>query len=120
MGEVIRLLERLQERLEPGEETANPTLLNTLHQYIYGRTPLQHAFNLSLNIFKGHPEMKDRVLIVISDGFSTAGDLMPMARILQQENVSIASIYLTSNPEAAKSSLHYQPAKSWHHGQRVL
>ncbi|KAF4480420.1 hypothetical protein CGGC5_v011009 [Colletotrichum fructicola Nara gc5] len=118
--EVVRLLERLLERQEAEDETANPTLLNTLRQYMYGRTPMRHALDLSLEIFKGHPEIKDRVLVVISDGFSTDGDPMPVARSLQDANVSIASIYLTSDAEAAQRSLHYQAADSWHHGQRLL
>ncbi|KAJ0382800.1 hypothetical protein COL922a_011794 [Colletotrichum nupharicola] len=120
VGEVVRLLERLLERQAAEEETADPTLLNTLRQYMYGRTPMQHALGLSLEIFKGHPEIKDRVLVVISDGFSTDGDPMPVARSLQQANVSIASVYLTSDAEVAQRSLHYQAADSWHHGRRLL
>ncbi|KAK1521556.1 hypothetical protein CABS01_16553 [Colletotrichum abscissum] len=114
VGEVIRLLARLQER------TNDVAWLKKLRESMYGQTPMQHALGFSLEIFKRHPEIKDRVLIVISDGFSTDGDLMPVARSLQQANVSIASIYLTSNQAAAERFLHYQPAKGWHHGQRVL
>ncbi|KAF5483028.1 hypothetical protein CGCS363_v015064 [Colletotrichum siamense] len=120
VGEVVGLLERLQERPEAEEETANPNLLDTLRRYIYGRTPMRHVLKLSLETFKRHSDAERRVLILISDGLSSDGNPLSLARRLRKAQVDIATVYLTSNPDAAQRSLYYQPVESWHRGRRVL
>lgn len=123
--DVIRLLKELLKRSEADEggrkeKAGDTTLLDTLRRYMYGETPMKDALRRSLVVFKEHLDAGHRSLILLSDGFSTDGDPLPLAADLRQANVSIATVYLTGNETKAPRRLHYQPDKNWDSGRRTL
>jgi len=90
VGNVVDLLQRLQEHPVAngnggGEEPGNHSLLDTLCPYMYGYTPMRDALSKSLAAFREHPVAEQRVLVLVSDGISTDGDQLPLARELRQE-----------------------------------
>ncbi|KAL6399368.1 hypothetical protein AUP68_17914 [Ilyonectria robusta] len=125
VDDVVRLLKRLQKRSEAdvgGEKgkTGDSTLLDTLRRYMYGCTPMRDALSRSLMVFNEHLGAEHRVLVVMSDGLSTDGDPLPLARDLQRAKVSMATVCLTSDKTVACRRLYYQPAEDWNSGQRIL
>ena len=58
--------------------------------------------------------------MLVSDGFSTDGDPLPLARQLQQENITIAAVYLTRDREIPPRRLYDQAAEDWNEGQRTI
>jgi len=125
VDDVIRLLKQLQKRSEADEgdkkrTTGDSSLLDTLRRYMYGCTPMRDALSRSLMVFDEHPGVKHRVLVLVSDGLSTDGDPLPLARDLQQSRVSIVTVYLTSGKTEAPRRLYYRPADGWNSGQRML
>ncbi|KAL2128020.1 hypothetical protein VTI74DRAFT_9840 [Chaetomium olivicolor] len=125
VAEVVELLQRLQD--QPGTnknttdgETSSRTLLEMIQQHTYGHTPMREALRTSLAAFTQHPNAKQRVLVLISDGNSTDGDPVPSAHELQKANVTLAVMYLTNDRTAPSRQLYDQPAESWNAGQRSL
>lgn len=88
--------------------------------YIYGYTPMKTALSRSLSVFREHPAVKQRVLVMISDGISTDGDPLPLAQELRQEKVAMATVYLTSDRASPDRRLYYKAAENWNGGQHVL
>jgi hypothetical protein len=103
-----------------GEEPGAGTLLDTLRRYIYGSTPMRDALSRSLETFRKHPIAEKRVLVLVSDGNSTDGDPLPLARELQQANVTMAAVYLTSDRAVPRRRLYDQAAEGWNAGQHTL
>ncbi|KAL6690686.1 hypothetical protein J3F84DRAFT_388615 [Trichoderma pleuroticola] len=134
VDDVIRILDKLLKHSDTGTEllersdvstgTDNETgngassELETLKRYMYGRTPMRRALRRSLDAFRNHPDVEQRLLLLISDGFSTDGD--PLEISSELEKVSIATIYLTSHRKVALRQLYYQPVDSWNDGQGKL
>lgn len=56
----------------------------------------------------------------VSDGDSTDGDPLPLARKLQQENVTIAAAYLTGDRAVPHRRLYDRAPQGWNTGQRTL
>lgn len=109
VGAVVTLLEQLQNirtARHNDPESESDTLLNTLREHIYGRTPMRDALSQSLEVFRKDRTAKQRVLVLVSDGISTDGDPLPPARDLQQEKVVIATVYLTSDRDVPRRCLH--------------
>jgi len=103
-----------------GEGPGTWSLLDTLRPYMYGYTPMRNALKKSLAAFLKHPVAEQRVLVLMSDGFSTDGNPLPLARRLQQENITMAAVYLTSDREIPRRRLYDQAAEGWNKGQRTL
>ncbi|KAK8048249.1 hypothetical protein PG994_009979 [Apiospora phragmitis] len=125
IDDVIHLLKQLQERSEAGKDdekvgAGSSTLLDTFRRYMYGRTPMKAALTQALSAFNKCLDAEHRVLVLVSDGLSTDGDPLRLARDLQQAKVSIATVYLTSNRTGAPRRLYYQPVEVWGSGQRIL
>lgn len=123
IGDVVNLLEKLQNsRITRNDnpESESDTLLDRLRKYVYGRTPMRESLNQSLKVFRSHRNAENRVLVLLSDGFSTDGDPLPTARELQQEKVVIATVYLTRDRDAARRRIHDQAAHDWNDGQKTL
>jgi hypothetical protein len=123
VADVIQLLQRVQEHPTAGggggSNDAN-ALLEMLRKYMYGSTSMREALSLSLDVFRKQPNAERRILVLISDGDSTDGDPVPIARKLQQANITLAAIYLTSNRGATRLRLYDRVAEGWNVGQRTL
>lgn len=122
---VVDLLQRLLEHQPArgnngGEEPNTHGMLDTLRSYMYGSTPMRDALSKSLAAFRVTPIAEQRVLVLVSDGISTDGDPLEVARDLQQENVTIAAVYLTSDGEIPHRRLYDQAAEGWGGGQLTL
>ncbi|KAJ4318661.1 hypothetical protein N0V84_006749 [Fusarium piperis] len=119
VADVIKQLQRLQERIDNESEN---TLLRTLRRYLYGRTPMRDILARSSAVFREYSTAKQGVLLLVSDGFSTDGDPLPQVRELRQHSpeVTIATVYLSSDGDAAKRRIYDQPDTHWNNGQRML
>lgn len=103
-------------------------MLNTLRRYIYGRTPLREALRQSSNTFENFRHgttVKRRVLILVSDGHSTDGNPVELAKELtcmgnEEDRVTLAVIHLMSNPAIPRRRLYAREATGWDIGQRTL
>lgn len=120
ISDVVQLLQRLQDHPAAGGRRNSDTLLDTLRQYLYGWTPMRDAMERSLNACRKHTNTKRRVLVLISDGESTDGDPVPVARKLKNENITVAAVYLTSNERETRRRLYDRAAIGWSEGQRTL
>lgn len=123
IADVVQLLQRLQEHPAAGGgggSNDSNALLDMLRQYMYGWTPMREALSLSLDVFRKQPNAERRVLVLISDGHSTDGDPLPIAPKLQQANITLAAIYLTSNRGVTRRRLYDRAVEGWNVGQRTL
>jgi hypothetical protein len=123
VGAVITLLEQLQNirsTHNDDPESKSDTLLNTLREHIYGRTPMRDALSQSLEVFQKDHTAERRVLVLVSDGVSTDGDPLPPARDLQREKIVIATVYLTSDRDVSRRCLHDRAVEGWNDGQLKL
>ena len=121
--DVVHLLQQLQKHRAAdggGEEPGADTLLEKLSRYLYGETPMREALRQSLAAFSEHPIAQQRVLVLVSDGNSTDGDPLPLARRLQQANVTVVAVYLTSDRALPRRRLYDRAARGWNAGQRTL
>jgi hypothetical protein len=125
VADVVYLLQRLQDYGAAGggdgdQEPGKRSVLNTLREYMYGRTPMRDTLRQSLAVFRKYPVVEQRVLVLVSDGESTDGNPLPIACELQQEKVTLAAIYLTSDPAIPRRRLYDRAAEDWNAGQRSL
>ncbi|KAH8687362.1 hypothetical protein BGZ60DRAFT_501544 [Tricladium varicosporioides] len=113
VSDVITLLERLQDHpsVAASKQVDGDTLLDELNPHIYGSTFMRVALRKTLAVFRSHPDVKQRALVLVSDGVSTDGDPLPLAKALKQENVTIASIFLTNN-DIASRRLYDKPSRN--------
>lgn len=112
--DVVPLLERLQDHPSAGKkEAGGRTLLDELRPHMYGWTPMRAAMSKTLAVFREHPDIEQRALVMISDGNSTDGDPLPLADELKQENVTIAGVFLTNDNTISRRRLHDQPPRDW-------
>ena len=72
-------------------------LVDNIEPYIYGCTPMCEALHYALSIFKQADKDASKVLFILSDGMSTDGDPLPLAKELQELGVRIVTCYLTSD-----------------------
>lgn len=126
VGTVVNLLQKLQNNSSSGNsgehrETHGRGLLDTLCSFMYGRTPLQNALSKSLATFRGvGQDVKQRILMIVSDGVPTDGDPLEIACKLRDEGVNIAAVYLTSDKHIPTRRLYYHPHHNWNRGQHAL
>lgn len=82
---------------------------------------MRAAMSKTLAVFREHPDIEQRALVMISDGNSTDGDPLPLADELKQEKVTIAGVFLTNDNTISRRRLHDQPPRdSFNLGQRKL
>ena len=72
-------------------------LIDKISPFIYGDTPLCKAMKEALRIFKQVDPDTAKVLFILSDGDSSDGDPLPIARELRALGVRIITCYLTSD-----------------------
>ncbi|KAH7336028.1 hypothetical protein BKA65DRAFT_458517 [Rhexocercosporidium sp. MPI-PUGE-AT-0058] len=125
VADVVDLLQQLQDHPAAGggDQGLGPdkrTVLDTLREYMYGNTPMRDTLTESLAVFRKYPIVKQRVLVLVSDGESTDGNPLPIACELQKEKVILAAVYLTSDPAMPRRRLYDRPAEDWNAGQRTL
>lgn len=122
VAKVVFLLERLQDHpsLDGNRGIAHRTLLEELRPHLYGLTPMRAALDQSLTLFRDYTNVKDRVLVMVSDGLGTDGDVFSAISGLREEKVTIATVYITSDSTIPRRQLHDKPASGWDDGQRML
>ena len=124
VADVVNLLQQLQDHpVAGGDQEPGPgkkTVLDTLREYMYGNTPMRDTLRQSLAVFRQYPIVKQHVLVLVSDGESTDGDPLPIAREFQQEKVTLAAVYLTSDSVIPHRRLYDRTAEDWNAGQRTL
>jgi hypothetical protein len=81
---------------------------------------MRDALRQSLAAFCEYPNAQQRVLVLVSDGNWTDADPLPLARKLQQANVTVAVVYITSNRALPRRRLYDRAAQGWNAGQRTL
>ena len=127
---VVHLLQRLEEHSKDNgngdggntgkvEKSRDRNLLDTLRPYMYGGTPMRETLKKSLLVFRKHANAKQQVLVLVSDGMSTDGDPLPIARELKK-TVSLATVYLTGDQETPRRRLYDRKVKGWNIGQGNL
>ncbi|KAF7557158.1 hypothetical protein G7Z17_g974 [Cylindrodendrum hubeiense] len=128
VAKVVDLLQRLQKYPKTSDnkgskEEGTDFLVDMLCRYMYGRTPMRDALNQSLAAFRKHSIDQQRILVLISDGKSTDGDPKEMNDDLQQEKVTIATVYLTDDQGVARRRLYDEAPEApeeWNKGQHTL
>lgn len=95
--EVMSLLERVQDLSSLDNGAKGPTLLDQLRPYLYGETPMCAALAMAQEIFRGTSDIEQRVLVIVSDGNSTDGPPLHLAKELKKDRVTIAAVFLTAN-----------------------
>jgi len=126
--DVVSLLKRLEEcpsfnsSISTDVVSGNADiLLDELRLHLYGGTPMVEAMQKSLEAFNKHNDIKQRALVIISDGVSTDGDPLPLARKLKDSDVDIATIFLTDDNKIPRRQLYDKPPRRWFKsGQRTL
>lgn len=123
--DVVRLLQQLQDHplmngRRIGREQCDHRLVDILRRYMFGATPVREALQRSLSTYLTHRDAEQRVLVLISDGASTDGDPLHIARELRHANVNMATVYLTSDRATPRRQLYDQAGKGWSRGQRTL
>ncbi|KAL4938532.1 hypothetical protein BDV06DRAFT_225899 [Aspergillus oleicola] len=116
VNEIVQLLQELQQR----SVTADGDLSGTIEQFMYGDTPMCDALSRSLSAFREYRNFDQRILVLMSDGWSTDGEPDQIASDLRSESVTIAGVYLTNDKDDPQRRLYDQPSASWRKGQRTL
>ncbi|RSL86415.1 hypothetical protein CEP52_015817 [Fusarium oligoseptatum] len=128
VSQVVHLLQRLQghrSEARNGNEDKD-ILLDLLRRHLYGRTPMREALSSSLEAFQEYPltaqggSVQQRVLLVISDGAWTDDNPIPTAAELRNQEVTITTVFLTSNEKIPRRRLVDKARVSWCRGQRAL
>jgi hypothetical protein len=81
---------------------------------------MKHSFQKSMRVFRSYPAARQRVLVLVSDGHSTDGSPLPLACEMKENNIIVATVFLTNNTAAARKCLHDEPMGDWDEGQRTL
>jgi hypothetical protein len=127
--DTVDLLTRLQGRMSDisdscSDDASNKMdFLGALRRYLYGRTPMKHSLNEALKVFREFDQSTagNHLLVLVSDGLSTDGnpnqilDEAPERR----SNVTIATVFLTSNREAAPRRIYDKPLSAWEEDGRI-
>lgn len=120
---VISLLEQIDGRMLSDSRSrtgeGQSTLFDSLRHHMYGSTPMRHSLRKAMEVFASC-SAQQQVLVLVSDGHSTDGDPLSLARELRDENVTVATIFLTDRTAAAQKSLYDKHAAGWDEGQRTL
>ncbi|KAE8155274.1 hypothetical protein BDV25DRAFT_146415 [Aspergillus avenaceus] len=117
VSNVLNVLQRLQVYRK---EMKAIIFKYAMRQCMYGDTPMNDALERSLEVFQKHPDAGQRVLILVSNGNPTDGDPLPIARRLWENDVKLASVYLTSDKRVPRRHLYDREDSSWSQGQRTL
>ena len=120
--DVVDLLTRLQDRID-GPSDSCPSdvpktdFLEALRRYLYGRTPMKHSLNEALKVFGEFDQSTDgqHVLLLVSDGLSTDGNPAPE----KTSNVTIVTVFLTSDRDAAPRRIYDKPLSAWEEDGRI-
>ncbi|RTE76330.1 hypothetical protein BHE90_009198 [Fusarium euwallaceae] len=128
VSQVVHLLQRLQghrSEARNGNEDKD-ILLDLLRRHLYGRTPMREALSSSLEAFQQYPltaqggSIQQRVLLMVSDGVWTDDNPFSTAAELRNQQVDVATVFLTSNEKIPRRRLVDKARVSWSRGQRAL
>jgi len=127
--DAVDLLTRLQDRIDsPSDSRPNDApktdFFDTLRRYLYGKTPMKHGLNEALKVFRKFDQSTDgqHVLLLVSDGLSTDGNPLQILDEAQERNsnVTIATVFLTSDQDAAPRRIYDEPLSAWDDGRTTL
>ena len=122
---VSKLMDDLLEKrksVRPDDSTQDQIqqLIDYIKPYVYGGTPMCEAMQNVLSIFKQADQYVSKVLFILSDGESTDGNPLPIAKQLWALGVQIVTCYLTADDIENPKCLLYAKDSSWSEGQSVL
>ncbi|KAJ4265314.1 hypothetical protein NW762_004599 [Fusarium torreyae] len=120
---VISLLEQIDGHMNYDShgrtEDGQNTLLDSLRHHMYGGTPIKQSLQKAMEVFRSC-SAQQQVLVLVSDGYSTDGDPLPLGRELKDKNITIATVFLTDSTSAAEKSLYDEHEAGWDKGRRTL
>jgi hypothetical protein len=129
--QVSEMLDKLlsSKRSDPGSTSAESSLhdeiqevLEPIKPYIYGYTPMKRSLEDAVAVFSKTDKKQKKALFILSDGISSDGNPLPVAKELHDLGVTIVTCFLTAeniqNPKCLldSSSGHNLEGQ----GQRVL
>ena len=121
--DVADLLTRLQDRIDSPSDVPKTDFLEALRRYLYGRTPMKHSLNEALKVFGEFDQSTDgqHVLLLVSDGLSTDGNPLQILDEAPEKtsNVTIITVFLTSDREAAPRRIYDKPLSAWEEDGRI-
>ena len=126
--DVVDLLTRLQDRIDrPSDSRTDDApqtdFFDTLRRYLYGRTPMKHSLKKALEVFHEFDQSTDgqHVLLLVSDGLSTDGNPLQILDEAPERNsnVTIATVFLTSDRDAAPRRIYDEPLSAWQEDGRT-
>ncbi|KAL4796084.1 hypothetical protein BDV19DRAFT_378339 [Aspergillus venezuelensis] len=115
-AEIVHLLQELQQR----SATADDDLSSTIEEFMYGDTPMCDALSRSLAAFRRSTNVNDRILVLLSGGWSTDGEPDRIVSDLRSQNVKIAGVYFTNDEKDPQRRLYDRPESSRRRGQCTL
>lgn len=105
----------------PSADKTRRSIYDDLESYIYGRTPLRGATEACRAILsRDCYRQMQKTLLIVSDGIYTDNDPVTVAESMQGDDITIATVYLTSNPAISGRSLYYAQKEQWEPGQKTL
>ncbi|KAJ2974072.1 hypothetical protein NQ176_g6247 [Zarea fungicola] len=125
-AEVVRMLKIVQSGKSKAStdqsdaSDGNSTLLDTLRGFMYGRTPMCEALRKAQVVFQRAESAQQKLLITISDGEATDGDPLPVCETLKENNVLMATIYLSTGTACVERKLYAAPEARWDNGRRKM
>ena len=88
------------------ESTKIKDLFDHLTPYIFGLTPMVESLNQAKKIFyQNNNSVDKKVLYILSDGYPSDGDPLPIAQELRNAGVTIITCFLTDNPNKIPKKL---------------
>jgi hypothetical protein len=104
----------------PGAADSNnlTALLELIEPYIYRQTPMTTALVHAKRIFYESHDTQQRILVIVSDGESTDGDPIPVAKTFT--NTYIVTCFLTDGAVQDSKQLFDRPQQNWSKGEKVL
>jgi len=94
-------------------------LVEPLKSYIFGYTPMCKALNDACAVFSENNAYSN-VLFILSDGFATDGDPLPIAQKLRDMGVTIVACFLTSDYIDNPRCLFDEADPNWEKGRSAL
>jgi hypothetical protein len=105
----------------PSSDKTRGSIYDNLESYIYGLTPLRGAMEACRDILgRDCYTQMQKTLLIVSDGIYTDDDPVTVAESMRGNDITIAAVYLTSDPAISGRSLYYVEEEQWEPGQKAL
>ena len=103
--EVLNSLKFLKEKIPLRK---NNNIMNSFSNYIYSNTPLKKAMSKAIEISKKDEKETIKILVILSDGYSTDGDPNDLKHLIDKENTYIITCYFSSEKVYKPKKLYSQ------------